>query len=410
MDSLSRALTQHHARPAAGTLRPAARWGFAVAAPVLAMAGGQRTITLILGAEAGAFQAFWQALQGANHPSATRAAWAGAFEARATGPQGWVPLAVQAAVLCEASASVRWTLHLREDQPALTGYAAAAHGPGFDTSWPVLQFIGHPGTHAAGAVLPFSGLQLGVRVRGLRALHLSNQMGPLNSSGPFHPFGPQGLARDYLLLGAPELAHKKRVHHAKVRLTWQHLPSAPGGFAAYYAGYGQALTDASFQVEAAHWADGAWHATAPKPLFRCARAGGLATDTILPFGVVPAFDPTAAAPQLRLLLTAPTCGFGAGLYPQAVADAVRRNAREERPLLLPAPGPPAADIPLPMSPFVPLVQRAALSYRAEAVWHPGLLPDEQEVRFYHLTAHAITEPVEGEPLLPTEGADTSLPR
>ena len=417
----------------------AARLGFAVADPVLGMAGGMRTIALTMTAGAESFQAFWHALGlGADEAgSAARAAWQAAFEVWATGPDGWVPLLVQEVVLCHATASVCWTLLLREDQPALVGYDAAPHGPGFATPWPVVRFSLQPSPPAAyraayraAVALQPTAVHLAVGVQDMSALELANQAGDLSSHAPFSPFGASGQARDYLLLGAPELAYKKQVHRVQVRLSWQHLPPAPGNFAAYYAGYGQALADESFQVEAAHRAGGAWCPTAAQPLFRREGSGGLALNTVVHFGTGTSFDPDPIGLPMRLRLTAPACGFGSALYPRAVADAVRWNSQAGGPApSLPPTGAPLSAAtaggpacpplhealapaafdrrPLPQAPFVPMVQQAALSYRAEAVLHLGQSPPPagSEGRFYHLNAHFITAPTGVGPLLPITDAE-----
>ncbi len=403
---------------------PDARVGFAVADAVLVLSGGERHLLLCATATPTSFAQCQHAMQqaAAEEGEEVEAAWRAAFEVLGTGPAGWLPLTVLEVVLDAATHSVRWLLRLPASQPALTGYDAAKHGPGFATHWPVVQFTlnPQPGAYAyqAGAALHLTSLRLNVWVAGLRQLALANQQGELKAGQPFAPFGARAQTMDYLLLGAPELVGKN-LHQVQLRLCWQHLP---GSLADYYAGYGQPITNESFQVCTACWVAGGWQSLAKQQaLFKTGFSGRLLHDKSLDFGQPGPCGSDPTGHQLRVQLVAPAWGFGDTLYPQALASTALYNAglvsqaatakmagRSPGPvaasppaapasLVDPAPSP-AAPLPLPQPPLILLAQDALLDYQAEAELHPGQSPAADTGQFYYLQPFAITQPAAPGPL------------
>jgi hypothetical protein len=200
---------------------PPAPVGFALASPVLRMQEGGRAIRAGLRVPG---------LDPARHADL----FDGAFEARLTGPAGWLgPFAVTAVV---QAGRVELNVALPAGEPAVVDYAAAVHGHRFATGEPVLQFLLKP--DAPRAFADFEGLAVGavkvaVRVAGLRSLALESDLGPLNPKKAFQPFGPQPVVGSRFLVGSAE-ALAKRLTGLTVRLEWQ---GAPADLAAHYADY-----------------------------------------------------------------------------------------------------------------------------------------------------------------------------
>ncbi|MDW3194753.1 MAG: hypothetical protein R8G66_20405 [Cytophagales bacterium] len=96
-----------------------------------------------------------------------------------------------------------------------------------------------------------------VSVRGLKSLVGYNQLGPLDISMPFAPFGPTPNLDSYLILGNSEL-FRKDVNHLGVNIEWMDLPKDSGGFRAYYNLYDLGIENHSFKAKLSVLKNGDW--------------------------------------------------------------------------------------------------------------------------------------------------------
>jgi hypothetical protein len=272
-------------------------------------------------------------------------------------------------------------LRLRSSDPAVVGCIETVHGTSWATTLPVLQLR----LRSDGRLYPYSLLeemllneaQLAVQVRGVRKLLLDNNLGRLDASKPFMPFGPLPTTASYLVFGSPEMA-RKNVTHLAVNLRWSGLPVDEGGFARYYAAYPSELPptpplrNASFTVTGSILRDGIWQAAgAPGSLqlFQTAdRSGRLGPGARLVFnetallahawgrGEVLEFKPGALGGFYRLQLASPGSGFGHAQYSGLLTEVVSANTlrKGKRPQ------------PLPPAPYTPLVEDITLDYAAQS--------------------------------------------
>ena len=267
-------------------------------------------------------------------------------------------------------------LRLRPQDPAIVGCNAAVHGAAWPTEQPVLRIQLRP----QGRLFPYSLLEetvlnevsLTVRVQGLRDVAMHNNLGRLDASKPFMPFGPLPTTASYCVFGAAEIA-RKNVTRLSVNVEWSGLPTEEGGFASYYAAYDQRLVNADFCATASILRDGLWHsAGAPGSLrlFETAdaagrlrpqarwvigeaalRAHGRATQEPLDFQL------GARNGFYRLQLHGPAMAFGHAAYPNLLTEAVSANTlrrRKRQPLALP------------QAPYTPLIERLTLDYEAQS--------------------------------------------
>ena len=283
-----------------------------------------------------------------------------------------------------ASPSLQVVLTLSPDDPPVTGCVAALHGAGLTTELPVLRIQ----MHGHGRIYPYSLLadlrltdvKLNVQVQGVRDLVLYNQIGRLDASKPFMPFGPLPTTSSYLAFGAAELACKQ-ITKLRVNVEWSALPLDDRGFASYYADYGDdsnTLRNESFTAMPGILRNGQWQpgGLPTQRLFESLDARGrikpisslgfdelaLRThDRALP----EALDFSGSRPSgfYRLQLTGPVGAFGHLAYPGLLTKAVTANAsqRRKRPLALPN------------APYTPHVERVSLDYEAQSHM---LLPSE----------------------------------
>ncbi|MCB1882355.1 MAG: hypothetical protein KDI54_20250, partial [Gammaproteobacteria bacterium] len=176
-------------------------------------------------------------------------------------------------------------------------------------------------------------------------------IGKIDSSKPFQPFGPQPTLSSYLALGSYEVA-QKRLTGLTLNLEWAELPTAFGGFTSHYAGYQQAIAEADIRVDIAVLQDGIWRPQPERqrpsvPLFqptgptdRLNRTHSIAIealDLFRPIDAVPGeakFDLQLGAGNgfIRLGLSGPEGAFGHAEYPLLLATALSERVRAKKPL------------------------------------------------------------------------------
>lgn len=237
-----------------GPALPAAEVGFAVAAPVLRMQEGRRTVTLTLGL-------------GNLSARLTAAAFTSSFAAFLTGEKGWLgPYGLTASL---SSGLLGLTLVVPEGAASVIDYDPALHGYAYAAEAPVLQLLLQPGAplgYEDLAGLAVSSARIDVEVTGVTSLALESDAGTLNPKKTFLPFGPQPAVGSRFLVGSAE-AFAKKLTRVDLQLQWQGTPAA--GFKSWYAGYLHApSTDDGGFTARVDFQDGAgWQADEVRRLF-----------------------------------------------------------------------------------------------------------------------------------------------
>lgn len=204
---------------------PEAEVGFALAAPVLRLAEGQRRITVTL----------TPATPLANAPAAVP------LRVQLSGPMAWIEVLSDTLTAPRLTRTAGGTytfsvlLPATEKQPVV-GYNAALLDGGYGTTLPVLRvLLPRAGDYAALSGLTLRNMQIDVQVQGLqKTLVLDNDLGPLNPEKPFLPFGPVPAAGATLYVDCPETADKS-LSSVTVRIPgWV---GKPADWKAHYLGY-----------------------------------------------------------------------------------------------------------------------------------------------------------------------------
>lgn len=312
----------------------------------------------------------------------------GLFEVALTQPAGWVDAVdtyVGRSPLRSGGRGLQIVIRLRPEDEAVVGCDAALHGAGWNTTLPLVRVL----LRSQARLYPYSLLEglrlreavLAVAVNGVRQVQLHNQLGRLDPSKPFHPFGPLPALGSYLVFGAPEIARKK-LDALTLHVEWGGLPSDDGGFATHYAGYGADHDNPAFTASVAILRDGQWQAPASdaagQPLFRD-RDATRRVDTHADITVDPRAlhrHQRATSDELglglgarngffRLQLNGPAGAFGHAAYPALLTEVVSANARRRR------------HASLPNAPYTPVIERLTLDYRAQATVQIGLAPSAE---------------------------------
>ncbi len=272
--------------------------GWAIAAPLLALAEGQRTVVLTLGLDGDAARFDADALRrlllppdgssgGTGTGSGTTIATNNPFHLQLSGAAGWVdPVAVQLAwsggtaapfkgypavpnTSTSALKALVFTITLADQQPATVPPSLALHG--LAASAPVLRLMLRPAWDASAGCLHsayqalrrlrLQRLRLVVSVVGLASLALRNDQAVLDPKSPFQPFGSNPASGARLHIGHPELVGKM-LDSISFRHTWL---GAPAVLASHYANYPDAAKADSFSARMG-LRDGLLFAAAPKPV------------------------------------------------------------------------------------------------------------------------------------------------
>lgn len=260
--------------------------------------------------------------------------------------------------------------------------------------WPALRVMMNPGAW----LFPYSWMskvscervKIKVKVEGVTDLKVYGNIGELDVSAPFYPFGVQPDRGAQLLLGGYELA-VKRLQWVRLVCKWLQLPGGPEGFYGHYREYGQGIDNTSFRVRM-EWLDGRkWKSgeRGEQCLFTPADGsvlqamGGVSERSSLfwePAGAIPVYTGEETEYGygnvlngfFRLVLEGPEMGFGHMVYHRLFAEIMMQNTRRKRPL------------PLPVLPVSPMVEAMEVDYEAEEEWGFGAGQQRGRMRLYYL--------------------------
>lgn len=360
--------------------------GFAVAAPILRLAEGERTITLLAHLRQPAAALISQDITYA-------------LDVALTGAEGWlVPDGVQAEILADGGTgrpALSLTLTLGAAAGAVVAFDPALHGAGPPIGRPAVRCLikGETGIYELLDGLVVQRIELAVDVRGVRDLVVQNADGPLDANAPMPLFGGQPQIGAAFYVGSAEV-FSKRLTSLDLRLEWK---GPPPDLVEHYRTYFDHV-DASLIFDF-HTFFQAAVAVLYERSFRPLRAGELfaqvATDpktiSIAGSDFNAAFagtdyveQPDLALPDavnsgtrsgfVRLVLTSPTrndlAGYATSVPFEAFGHSAfpRRNANQAFALSKWTTGPQPL---LPNEPYTPVLSALSLDYTATAELIPA---------------------------------------
>lgn len=260
-------------------------------------------------------------------------------------------------------------------------------------------------------------------VRGLKSMVGNNQLGPLDLSMPFSPFGPTPNLDSYLILGNSEL-FKKDVTKLGINIEWMDLPKDSGGFRTHYHLYDLGLENDSFKAKLSVLKNGDWTPLtneqqefelfensyeSPEDNTLSAHVSLEDVDTSRlamekDFNWDPEelhFDHRSKRGFLKLQLSTPKDAFGHQFYPNLLSKIALNNARSSSRWLSKMLNR-EEELELPELPYTPKINRVTLDYDTSfsLEFTKNKKASDAKTRFHHLL------PFEGYSEIPIGGRKT----
>jgi len=272
---------------------------------------------------------------------------------------------------------------LRKDEPPVAGYSQDIHGLDFRKSNPVIRLRLNPDAH----LFPYSlmrGLKISstscdIKVSGLNDLVVYNDIGLVNSSEAFFPFGPVPVRKSWMAVSHSE-AFNKNIDTVSLEISWEQLPDKPYGFYDYYSGYPGAIDNQSFKIRLFELEENQWtplekeerylyrterqrKPKCPEPRGRLVDSTRIENISLVNTSVVdrpgqiytiPEYTSQTSQGFIKIALTSPEHAFGHKQYPLLMSNTFLQNAKVKKPKNM---------VSLPNEPYTPMVRRLTLDYR-----------------------------------------------
>ncbi len=200
----------------------AAPIGFAVAAPILRLTGGDRDISINL------------KISPLSNPAILNQA-SNALRIYVTGEKGWLgPFRATGTTIVQADSSVKWSLQVERvgaTLKAITNYQPKIHEGDFNTNEPIMRLL-----FDSESAAPFMGtleqvrvqsIQIGLKVQGDQSLELGSTQGPIDKNGTFAPFGTAAPVSGARFKITSKETFSKPLRSITVKMNWLQFPTDP---------------------------------------------------------------------------------------------------------------------------------------------------------------------------------------
>lgn len=359
--------------------------GFAIAAPILALGEGVRTVTVLA-----------HLRPPASAPPVVSRGIGYALDVTLSGAEGWLaPDSVEASLLADGglgTPAISLTLTLGQALAAVVPFNSTLHGPGFSTRRPVLRCMlkGDSGLYDMLDGFVVEKVVLTANVTGVRNLVVQTTDGLLNPSQPMPLFGATPQIGSTFYVGSAEVFSKK-LSTISLNLQWK---SPVPDLLAYYAAYFDVIDSALrasfndfFSVEVAILSDRVFQpllfgqslfSVVPaqaRKIFADPTAFASTGYTAQPdLAAFTSYDPSSRFGFLRLVLTSPTQSDMANWAQKVPFEAFGHSAFARRyayQAIALSQSPSPAGPTLPSQPYTPTLSSLSLDYTAAAEFTPG---------------------------------------
>lgn len=333
-------------------------FGWQIESSMFILNEGERTITVsfgIKGAPAGILPPDGQGIKG--------------FTFQLSGESGWEEqhgeCFVQDGKLC-------FRIPIERDGTLPTACNEEIHGK--STAYPVLRILtnGDDGAYDRISRMETGEAEIRVHVKGIRNFTFYNELGEVDTTQPFQPFGIQAECGAWFLSGNEEMGLKP-LTGVHIKGNWKKVPDTEKGLNELYKGYD--VDASSFKVRTEWQEKGVWNPCEgnSQPLFNFDGGGKLRpADVFFNFPGAGEYTPGSDYEYsrdkdgfFRATLVSPSIGFGTDEYRKRFTDIMIYNSRCKE----------KARKELPQEPPVPVLADVELEY--EAVEKLSVIPQPE---------------------------------
>lgn len=324
--------------------------GWALSSPMLSLAEGERKVFLYF------------ILDGVTDITSLLAT-ASPFRLFTSGSEDWTERA-HTATYERVGNYLLFSFYIAEGEEPLSPCNSDIHG--IETEYPAVRILIDeiPTIGIDITLIKFKDIQIRVSVTDMRTFNLYSDVGEMDSSQPFYPFGTVGDKSSWFIFGNEELAIKK-ILNVSLKGTWNKLPD--DGYTAVYKDYAlsQAVTNSSFKVTCEWQENSKWNMcrNSPVQLFCTDTSGNIKEEAEFHLDIAD-FSPLAVGSTFRynkkakgfyrIRLSEPSIGFGMDVYRQQFAEVMVHNSKAKE----------RNQKPVPAMPQVPMIADAVLGYTA----------------------------------------------
>ena len=183
----------------------------------------------------------------------------------------------------------------------------------------------------------FRDIQIKVEVSDIRTFSLYSEVGEMDSTQPFYPFGTTGEKGSWFIFGNEELAAKK-IQSVVLKGTWNKIPD--GGYTLLYKDYDleQPIKNGSFKAICEWQENSKWNVCGNSPiqLFETDKNRNVKEDVELTLNIADnsllgtnnSYAYTKKANGFyRIRLSEPSIGFGMDVYRKQFAEVMVYNSK-----------------------------------------------------------------------------------
>lgn len=371
--------------------------GLALSSPVLLMAEGNRELDIMIQLTAQSYHILESKIKDiameldCSYKEAVAKSFINSLLISISSAQGWLKIKNSIVTVNSENNSIVIRFDIKASDPEIVPVSQLLHQEDIKTEFPLIKLqLNNESYFYPYSLLDEAEIEqvvIHTRVSGVKKLLLHNNLGAVNPTSPFYPFGPVPKIGAFLVVGSNEI-FQKQLDSLKINLEWFDLPQEQHGFKDYYIDYKTKVDNSSFEVDLSVLEDGKWkpedeeerqvlklfrtkdapHNPQPSvkaPLYSKTSFSNIDMGLIAQapnyseIKLTPVYSSMSKRGFLKLELVSPLYAFGHDVYPSLVSEITLENSKTGF-----LKGKTKKDLPKPA--FAPQVKSISLDYEATA--------------------------------------------